>query len=65
MPPEIPSQREQMEAIREAESAEAPSAFSVSQEEVDRALREYGGRLAIFELYQQDLKDRVAAIRKK
>ena len=33
MPPEIPSQREQMEAIPEAESADAPSAFSVPQEE--------------------------------
>ena len=38
MPPEIPSQREQMETIREAESADAPSAFSVSQAEVEQYL---------------------------
>ena len=33
MPPVIPSQREQMETIQEAESADAPSAFSVPQAE--------------------------------
>ena len=33
MPPVIPSQREQLEAIQEAESADAPSAFSVPQAE--------------------------------
>ena len=33
MPPVIPSQREQLEAIQEAESAAAPSAFSVPQAE--------------------------------
>ena len=67
MPPEIPSQREQMETIREAESADAPSAFSVSQEEVDRALRGYGGKLKIFGLYHQNLpaKSIVAALRKE
>ena len=67
MPPAIPSQREQIEAIQEAESADAPSAFSVPQAEVDRALREYSGRLKIFELYQQNLpaKSIVAAIRKE
>ena len=31
MPPVIPSQREQMETIQEAESADAPSAFSMPQ----------------------------------
>ncbi len=67
MPPAIPSQREQLEAIQEAESADAPSAFSIPQAEVDRALREYSGRLKIFELYQQDLPARsiAAAIRKE
>ncbi len=67
MPPEIPSQREQMETIREAESADAPSAFSVSQAEVDRALRGYGGKLKIFGLYHQNLpaKSIVAALRKE
>ena len=33
MPPVIPSQREQMEIIQEAESADAPSAFSIPQVE--------------------------------
>ena len=33
MPPVIPSQREQMETIQEAESADAPSAFSIPQVE--------------------------------
>ena len=33
MPPVIPSQREQLETIQEAESADAPSAFSVPQAE--------------------------------
>ncbi len=33
MPPVIPSQREQIEAIQEAESADAPSAFSLPQAE--------------------------------
>ena len=67
MPPVIPSQREQIEAIQEAESADAPSAFSVPQAEVDRVLREYSGRLKIFELYQQNLpvKSIVEAIRKE
>ena len=67
MPPEIPSQREQMEAILEAESANAPSAFSIPQADVDRVLRGHGGKLRIFELYQQNLPARsiVAAIRKE
>ena len=67
MPPEIPSQREQMEAILEAESADAPSAFSIPQADVDRVLRGHGGKLRIFELYQQNLPARsiVAAIRKE
>ena len=55
MPSEIPSQREQMEAILEAESADAPSAFSIPQADVDRVLRGHGGKLRIFELYQQNL----------
>ena len=33
MPPVIPSQREQMETIQEAESADAPSAFSIPKVE--------------------------------
>ena len=67
MPPEIPTQQQQIEAIQEAESVKAPSAFSVSQADVDRQLRMYGGKMRIFELYQQDLstKDRVAAIRRE
>ena len=40
LPPEIPSQQEQVSAIQKAESADAPSAFSLSQADVDRALRE-------------------------
>ena len=67
IPPEIPSQREQMEAIQEAESADAPSAFSIPQAEVDRALRGYGGKLKIFDLYHQNLPARsiVAALQKE
>ena len=45
MPPVIPSQREQMETIQEAESADAPSAFSIPQADVDRVLRGHGGKL--------------------
>ena len=48
MPPEIPSQREQMEAILEAESADAPSAFSIPQADVDRVLRGHGGKLRTY-----------------
>lgn len=67
IPPEIPSQQEQIEAIQEAESADAPSAFSIPQTEVDRALRGYGGKLKIFDLYHQNLPARsiAAAIRKE
>ncbi len=67
MPPEIPTQQQQIEAIQEAESVKAPSAFSVSQADVDRQLRIYGGKMRIFGLYQQDLstKERVAAIRQE
>lgn len=63
----IPSQQQQIEAIQEAESADAPSAFSVPQEEIDRALRGYGGKMRIYALYQQNLsqKDITAAIRKE
>ena len=65
--PEIPSQREQMEAIQEAESADAPSAFSVPLAEVDRALRQHGGKMRIFSLYQQNFsrKDVIEAIKKE
>jgi len=67
MPPEIPSQREQMEAIQEAESADAPSAFSIPQAEIDRVLRGYSGKLKIFDLYHQNLPARsiVAALREE
>ena len=67
MPPEIPSQREQMEAIQEAESADAPSAFSIPQAEIDRVLRGYSGKLRIFDLYHQNLPARsiVAALREE
>ena len=56
-----------MEAIQEAESADAPSAFSIPQAEVDRALRGYGGKLKIFDLYHQNLPARsiVAALQKE
>ena len=67
MIPEIPSQREQMEAIQETESADAPSAFSVPLAEVDRALRQHGGKMRIFALYQQNFsrKDVIEAIKKE
>ena len=67
MIPEIPSQREQMESIQEAESADAPSAFSVPLAEVDRALRQHGGKMRIFALYQQNFsrKDVIEAIKKE
>ena len=67
IPPVIPTQQQQIEAIQEAESVKAPSAFSVSQADVDRQLRIYGGKMRIFGLYQQDLstKERVAAIRQE
>ena len=67
MIPEIPSQREQMDAIQEAESAYAPSAFSVPLAEVDRALRQHGGKMRIFALYQQNFsrKDVIEAIKKE
>ena len=56
-----------MEAIQEAESADAPSAFSIPQAEVDRALQGYGGKLKIFDFYHQNLPARsiVAALRKE
>jgi len=69
LPPEIPTQREQMEAIREAESADAPSASAISQEDIDAALRrgplKEGGKMRIFELYQQEItaKDAAKAIK--
>ena len=67
MPPEIPSQREQMETIREAESADAPSASSISQAEIDTILRQYSGRLRIFTMYQRNIsaKDAVAALKQE
>ena len=67
MIPEIPSQREQTEAIQEAESAYAPSAFSVPLAEVDRALRQHGGKMRVFALYQQNFsrKDVIEAIKKE
>ena len=67
MIPEIPSQREQMEAIQETESADAPSAFSVPLAEVDRALRQHGGKMRVFALYQQNFsrKDVIEAIKKE
>ena len=67
IPPEIPSQREQMEAIQEGSSVETPGPFSIPQEEIDRALREYYNRLQIYGLYQQDLpaKQIVAALKKE
>ena len=67
MPPEIPSQREQMETIREAESADAPSASSISQAEIDTILRQYSGRLGIFTMYQRNIsaKDAVAALKRE
>ena len=67
MPPEIPSQREQMETIREAESADAPSASSISQAEIDTILRQYSGRLRIFTMYQRNIsaKDAVAVLKQE
>ena len=67
LPPVIPSQQQQIEAIQEAESADAPSAFSVPQEEIDRALRRYGGKMRIYALYQQNLshKEITAALKKE
>ncbi len=67
IPPEIPPQREQMETIREAESADAPSASVISQAEIDAVLRQYSGRLGIFTLYQRSIsaKDAVAALKRE
>ena len=67
IPPEIPPQREQMETIREAESADAPSASAISQAEIDAVLRQYSGRLGIFTMYQRNIsaKDAVAALKRE
>ena len=56
-----------MEAIQEGSSVETPGPFSVPQEEIDRALREYYNRLQIYGLYQQDLpaKQIVSALKKE
>lgn len=58
-----------MEAIRAAESADAPSAATISQAEIDAALRWFrpNGRLSIYGVYQQNLsvKDTIAALKKE
>jgi len=60
-----------MEAIREAESADAPSASAISQADIDTELRRgpgfAGGKLRIYALYQQDISamDAVTAIKKE
>ncbi len=66
IPPEIPTQREQMETIREGSSMETPGPFSVPQAEIDHVLRTYYNKLWIYGLYQQDLpaKSIVAALKK-
>jgi len=71
LPPDIPTQRQQIESIREAERAQAPSASSVSQDEIDAELRRgtgiMGGKLRVYALYQRDIssKEAVAALKKE
>ncbi len=68
LPPDIPTQRQQIESIREAERAQAPSASSISQDEIDAELRRgtgiMGGKLRVYALYQRDIssKEAVAAL---
>ena len=65
----IPSEQEQIARIEEAERAQAPSASSISQEDIDAELQSGrgfdGGKLKIYELYQQGLstKDTIAALK--
>ena len=63
----IPSEQEQIKAIEEGLSAEAPGPSSISQVEIDAVLRDYPGRMRIFTMYQQDIsaKDAIAALKKE
>ncbi len=55
----FPSEKQQIEAIQEAESAKAPSAPSVSEGDIDILLRQgtgvQGGKLRIYERYQKGI----------
>ena len=57
LPPVIPSQQQQIAAIQEAESVDAPSAFSVPKEvtqaDIDAALQEWNGDIASKRRVQQ------------
>ena len=70
LPPEIPSQREQMETIQEAESVQTPSASVISEADIDAELRcggMYKDRLRIYAFYQQNptAKDAIAFLKKE
>ena len=60
-----------METIREAESADAPSASVISQPDIDAELRHgtshQGGKLRVYRMYQQEItaKDAVQALKKE
>ncbi len=55
----FPSEQQQIEDIQEAESANAPSASAISQEDIDAVLRSgpsvSGGKLYIYEQYQNGI----------
>ena len=61
----FPSENEQIKSIDEAESVKAPSAFSVSQADIDNALRNgsgfEGGKLRIYAMYQRGTDEKEAA----
>jgi len=61
----FPSEDEQINSIDEAESVKAPSAFSVSQADIDNALRNGSGfedgKLRIYAMYQRGTDEKEAA----
>ena len=68
----IPTEAEQIESIDQAESEKSPSAFALSQAEIENELREHGsgvqdGKWRIIELYQTqpDRKLRAKALAKE
>ena len=67
----FPSERQQIEAIQEAESVEAPSAPSISEGDIDNLLRQgtgfQDGKLRIYEQYQKGISkgDAVKLLKKE
>jgi len=61
----FPSENEQIKSIDEAESVKTPSAFSVSQADIDKELRNgsgfEGGKLRIYAMYQRGSDEKEAA----